>query len=95
MNDRQDVVQALNMQDRVPSLGGCGGCGCEHDDHRSVCGFGVEYGVLAAVYAPLQRFEGVYDPDSAWRRGTMFEALDKPFYGDGREVDCRGQQRQK
>ncbi len=69
---------------------GCGTCGCARDEGKAVCGFGVQDGVLASVYTPMQRFCGVYDMDTALRRGTMFEPLDKPFYGDGKEVDCRG-----
>jgi len=71
--------------------GGCGGCTCG-EDHLKACGFGVEDGVLAAVWVPMNRFDGIYDKETAWRRGTMFAALDKPFYGE-REVDCRGNER--
>ncbi len=72
---------------------GCGACGCGSYGDERVCGFGVERGAVAALYLPLHMFEGVYDMSTAMRRGTMFEALDKPFYGDGREVDCRGREK--
>ena len=55
-------------------------------------GFGVEDGVLAAVYAPLQEFDRIYDLHNSLSRGTMFRELDKPFCG-GKELGCRGQQR--
>lgn len=71
---------------------GCGHCDAADEGVR-VCGFGVDGGVVASVYAPMQVFAGVYDEETAMRRGTMFEALDKPFYGDGREVDCRGREK--
>jgi hypothetical protein len=71
----------------------CGRCGCAYDENARVCGFGVENSVLAALYTPLQAFDEVYDTDVALSRGTMFAALDKPFYGDGREVDCRGREK--
>ena len=71
----------------------CGSCGGRYDETAKVCGFGVEAGVLASVYVPLQAFDGIYDTATAWHRGTLFEGLDKPFYGDGREVDCRGRER--
>ena len=77
----------------LPAASNCGRCGCDYDEQASVCGFGVENTVLAAVWAPLNRFEGVYDTDTAMRRGTMFAALDKPFYGGQKEVDCRGNER--
>ena len=101
MNDKHDMTPSelalgVSYADGAgKGARGCGGCGGEKDTDRSVCGFGVEKGVVASVYAPLQTFDGIYDVDSALRRGTLFEALDKPFYGDGREVNCRGQYREK
>ncbi len=77
----------------IPMSSNCGTCGCDYDEQANVCGFGVENTVLAAVWAPLNRFEGIYDTDTAMRRGTMFAALDKPFYGGQKEVDCRGNER--
>lgn len=90
---RGQVRYDADMAQRTNPLQGCGMCGCGHEGDKRVCGFGVEQGILAAVYAPLQAFDGVYDMSTAMRRGTMFEALDKPFYGDGREVDCRGREK--
>ena len=72
---------------------GCGLCPGNDDQRHTACGFGVEGGVLAAVWVPLNRFADLYDADTALRRGTLFAALDKPFYGDGKEVDCRGNAR--
>lgn len=40
---------------------------------------------LAMTYVPYQRFEGLYDEDTALDRGTLFKALDLPFYG-GKDV---------
>ena len=40
---------------------------------------------LAMVYSPEQAFEKLYEPDEALARGTIFIALDKPFFGDGRK----------
>ena len=34
---------------------------------------------LAMVYSPVQRFEGLYSPEVALERGTLFEGLDKPL----------------
>lgn len=90
----QEAMPAMSgYVDARSSGNGCGLCGCAYDEQKHVCGFGVENAVLAAVYLPMQKFEGVYDKETALRRGTMFEALDKPFYGDGREVDCRGREK--
>lgn len=84
---------ALGYVDARVERGSCGKCGCSYDENARVCGFGVEKAVLAAVYTPLQAFDEVYDADVALSRGTMFASLDKPFYGDGKEVDCRGREK--
>ena len=34
---------------------------------------------LAMVYSPKQAFRGLYSPDMALSRGTLFEGLDKPL----------------
>jgi hypothetical protein len=34
---------------------------------------------LAMVYSPVQAFEGIYTPEDALMRGTLFEGLDKPL----------------
>ena len=40
---------------------------------------------LAMVYSPEQAFEMLYEPDEGLVHGTIFQALDKPFFGDGRK----------
>lgn len=44
-------------------------------------GFGIRGGILAALYMPLQQYDDLYDEETALRRGTLFRALDLPFYG--------------
>ena len=39
---------------------------------------------LAMVYSPIQDYTGLYEPEQALSRGTLFRALDKPL-----EEDCR------
>lgn len=36
---------------------------------------------LASVYAPMQKFENLYDLDMALREGTIFSELNLPFMG--------------
>jgi hypothetical protein len=36
---------------------------------------------LAMVYAPWQSFDHLYEPEEALCHGTLFQELDKPFYG--------------
>ena len=80
-------------EERPIDRNGCGDCQYPYQQGMHVCGFGVHKGILAAVYAPLSRFDELYDVETAYRRGTMFSELDKPFYGDGKEVDCRGNEK--
>ncbi|MBO5744254.1 MAG: spore coat associated protein CotJA [Clostridia bacterium] len=43
---------------------------------------------LAIVYSPFQSFDGLFEPDVALCKGTLFSGLDKPFFGtcDGRSI---------
>ena len=36
---------------------------------------------LAMAYVPMQKFENLYEIDSAFCAGTLFKDLDKPFVG--------------
>ena len=68
-----------------------GGCGCTEEltngDRRDCrchegCGadsWGLGEYPLAMVYAPCQRFRGLYDPETALSRGTLFTELDLPL----------------
>jgi hypothetical protein len=65
---------------QIPTDTSCGGCagyeGCGADSW-GLC----EY-PLAMVYAPCQSFRGLYDPDTALSRGTLFTELDLPLGKD-------------
>lgn len=57
-------------------------CGCEHTcpaAEHCLQGWGLANHPLAMVYAPCQHFEGLYDPDTALLRGTLFSELDLPL----------------
>lgn len=34
---------------------------------------------LAMAYIPMQRWRDIYEPETAFERGTVFQELDKPF----------------
>ena len=52
-------------------------CGTEnHDD--LICGEMV----VGMIYAPMQVWRDVRDPQEALSRGTQFAELDKPFFGE-------------
>ena len=36
---------------------------------------------LAMAYVPDQRWEGIWEDDAGFERGTIFRALDLPFLG--------------
>ena len=73
------------------------GCGCGEQGvigNSHPCGEnGVEGRSLAMVYAPIQSWGNIYDPQTALTRGTLFRELDMPFFGDkkaDRGGNCRG-----
>ncbi len=49
---------------------------CDRDD-------ALEGMALAMAYVPWQNWKCIYDVEKAFCRGTIFEALDKPFCGMG------------
>ena len=61
----------------------------DNGDNRS---WGLEGYPLASVFAPLQKFENVYEMEKAICRGTMFADLDLPFEGTTVQKggNCRG-----
>ena len=48
---------------------------------RAAGSYGLTGYPVGAVYAPIQTFEGIYDPAEALARGTIFAALDLPLSG--------------
>ena len=38
---------------------------------------------IAMAYVPWQEWQNIYEPCKGFSRGTIFEDLDKPFYGRG------------
>ena len=40
---------------------------------------------LAMAYVPSQKWEDLYETQTALERSTIFRALDKPFLGKGAE----------
>ena len=74
-----------------------GGCQRDNDEFcpkTDTCkswGLSSDY-PLASVYAPLQKFDNLYDLDTALDHGTAFIELDLPFMGDMRSKGgcCRG-----
>lgn len=74
-----------------------GGCGCVGYEGCSPDSWGLCEYPLAMVYSPCQVFRGLYDPDTALHRGTLFGELDLPLGGEGgfgtAECACRGERR--
>lgn len=36
---------------------------------------------IGMAYVPMQKFQSLYSPESAFCAGTLFKELDKPFLG--------------
>lgn len=51
-----------------------GGCGTDIESR-----YGLKDHPLGSVFAPLQDFDGLYDPERGLKRGTLFAALDLPL----------------
>ena len=53
----------------------------------------MKHFVLAMAYVPMQEWEKLHDEETALIRGTLFEALDLPWYqsacGDRNNDSCR------
>ena len=73
------------------------GCGCVGYEGCGPDSWGLCEYPLAMVYSPCQVFRGLYDPDTALHRGTLFGELDLPLGGEGglctAEHACRGERR--
>lgn len=71
-----------NCREREPSP-----CeSCANDDR-------MKHFVLAMAYVPIQEWEMLYDDETALIRGTLFQALDLPWYpsacGDRNNDSCK------
>lgn len=72
------------------------GYGCEKkSDCSAKHSWGLENYPLAMVYSPLQKFDNLFDIDTALNKGTLFCELDLPFMGEsvynsGKGGCCRG-----
>lgn len=73
-------------------------CGCRSDVQKRVdahcdkesmhrCRM-LEEQSLAMVFSPCQLWRGIYAPDMALQRGTLFKELDKPWGVENRKGGC-------
>lgn len=67
---------------------------CPADELQNVGGrnsWGLESYPLASMFAPLQEWRSIYEPDLGMSRGTIFKELDLPFVcGERRGGGCNG-----
>ena len=85
--------EAVTARERREAVSGCGceavtarerreaasNCGCDScQKENALCGF-----PLAMAYVPWQSWRRIYGEEKALCAGTIFEELDKPFYGRG------------
>lgn len=57
-------------------------CSCKKEGD-STCIESLSQMSLAMAYVPWQIWENIYETCKGFQRGTIFEKLDKPFYGRG------------
>ena len=85
----QPAAAATSMQDTVSACG-CGDGGAARGStapRMDSCGSSctpdadMQMPALAMVYSPRQSWQRIYCAEDALLRGTIFEELDKPFYG--------------
>lgn len=94
MNYQNDALLRLLQCDAGAMRGVCGGARGDLAGSGSSCegenaGGAMENGAgaclagtsLAMVYAPIQRFQNLYEPEEGLCRGTIFQELEKPFHG--------------
>ena len=53
----------------------CGACAYECDDIK------LSRLPIGMAYVPMQRFQELYNPETAFCAGTLYKELDKPFLG--------------
>lgn len=63
----------------------CEGCGMRINSR-----YGLTDRPAGSVYAPLQDFDGIYEPDKALARGTLFSSLDLPLAASRGGGSCHG-----
>ncbi len=79
---RRNAVEGELEMERNGCTGGCqGACNGDNGPQRSG-GFGLKNYPLCMVYAPIQEFCNLYDPEYALRQGTIFKEMDFPFEGE-------------
>ena len=87
MNDRisEGMLRQIIGEERCENPS----CDIKCDRRKS---WGLEGYPLAMVYAPVQRFDNIYDMDMALIQGTIFGELDLPFMGTSvtKGGCCRG-----
>ncbi len=70
--------QTCPLPSRESGESGGEGCGCGSPGTSK---YGLTGLPIGSVYAPLQEFSELYEPQMALKRGTMFSTLDKPLVG--------------
>lgn len=72
----------MNQNDGCRNQAYNSGRNCGNMQVSAPCSMSREH-VLAMAYVPWQKWENLYCLDKAFKRGTIFVDLDKPFYGKG------------
>jgi hypothetical protein len=82
---RESMRQAQCNYETMFEPCGCGEQSAQSDSEQQLQ---RDCDIPVMVFIPMQDFCRMYNEAEGLRRGTMFPALDKPFYGKGR--NCCG-----
>lgn len=78
MSEFYRETRAVSNLNRMPEQQDCVLCRGDNNDGRR---FDDCDCALAMVFINMQPLEEIYDPGTAFRNGTLFENLNKPFLG--------------
>ena len=80
--NRNAVSREVNVP--VFNQGGTSGCCENHESHGCTQSYNSYMPALAMVYSPIQEWACLMEtPEKALSTGTLFQELNKPFYGSG------------
>lgn len=76
MNQQNNIFRPIGRTQVVVPQGGNGMGECNDACNKELAGMS-----LAMVYSPYQEFEALFEPHEGLHAGTIFQALEKPFFG--------------
>lgn len=84
-NARSDAPCEASYQNScsTPCQDSCKTSRREVSDRECCTGIALDCMPVAMAYVPWTRWKNIYEAEKGFRRGTIFQDLDKPFHGTG------------